>query len=77
MLQPHGTAYYDVNQKESVVNPNLWIEEKLDDAYGMRFRVTEVLFTGKSEFQAVDVVRTAGHGVMLLNDGYIMLTERD
>ena len=77
MLQPHGTAYYDVNQKESVVNPNLWIEEKLDDSYGMRFRVTEVLFTGKSKFQEVDVVRTAGHGVMLLNDGYIMLTERD
>ena len=56
---------------------DLWIEEKLDNIYGMRFRVTEVLFTGMSQFQTVDVVRTAGHGVMLLNDGYIMLTERD
>ena len=56
---------------------NLWIEEKLEDTYGMRFRVTEVLFSGKSQFQSVQVVRTAGHGVMLLNDGFIMLSERD
>ena len=56
---------------------NLWIEEKLENIYGMRFRVTEVLFSGESQFQSVHVVRTAGHGVMLLNDGYVMLSERD
>ena len=56
---------------------NLWIEEKLENIYGMRFRVTEVLFSGESQFQSVQVVRTAGHGVMLLNDGYVMLSERD
>jgi len=56
---------------------NLWIEEKLENIYGMRFRVTEVLFSGESQFQSVQVVRTAGHGVMLLNDGFIMLSERD
>lgn len=55
----------------------LWIEERFNDIYGMRFKVDEVLFSGKSDFQSVDVVRTAGHGVMLLNDGFVMVTERD
>ena len=55
---------------------DLWVEEKCGD-YAARFRVTEVLFSGQSDFQAVDVVQTAGHGKMLLNDGLVMLTERD
>lgn len=56
---------------------NLWIEEKFKDYYGMRYKVEDVLFSGKSEFQSVDVVKTAGHGMMLLNDGLVMVTERD
>lgn len=55
----------------------LWIEEKLEDFLGLRIRVDETLFSGKSEFQAVDVVQTRGHGKMLLNDGLVMVTERD
>ncbi len=54
-----------------------WIEEKYKDFYGMRYRVDKVLFSGKSEFQTVDVVKTRGHGIMLLNDGLVMVTERD
>jgi spermidine synthase len=56
---------------------DLWVEEKVQDVYGMRFKVERVLFSGKSEFQSVDVVETTGHGKMLLNDGLVMLTERD
>ena len=55
----------------------LWIEERFEDLYAMRFKVTDVLFSGTSDFQSVDVVRTAGHGAMLLNDGFVMLSERD
>ena len=55
---------------------DLWVEEKCGD-YAFRFRVTDVLFSGKSPFQHVDVVQTADHGKMLLNDGFVMLTERD
>ncbi len=36
-----------------------------------------VLFSGKSPFQRVDIVETAGHGRMLLNDGLVMVSERD
>lgn len=56
---------------------NLWIEEKYKDFLGMNYKVEKVLFSGKSEFQSVDVVETKGHGKMLLNDGLVMVTERD
>ena len=55
---------------------DVWVEEKCQD-YAMRFRVTDILFSGKSEFQHVDIVQTASHGKMLLNDGLVMLSERD
>lgn len=59
------------------MHSELWIEERFKDFYGMRFRVDKVLFSGKSEFQTVDVVETRGHGRMLLNDGLVMVTEKD
>jgi len=59
------------------MHSNLWIEEKFEDFLGIKFKVERVLFSGKSEFQTVDVVETKGHGKMLLNDGLIMVTERD
>ncbi len=59
------------------MNSNLWIEEKYKDFLGIRFKVEKVLFSGKSPFQTVDVVETKGHGRMLLNDGLVMVTERD
>lgn len=59
------------------MHSNLWIEEKFEDFLGLRLKVEKVLFSGKSDFQTVDVVETKGHGKMLLNDGLIMVTERD
>jgi spermidine synthase len=56
---------------------DLWVEERFDEYLGLRFKVEKVLFSGKSDFQTVDVVQTRGHGKMLLNDGLIMVTERD
>lgn len=44
---------------------------------GVRYKVEKTLFSGKSEFQSVDVVETRGHGKMLLNDGLVMVTEKD
>ncbi|WP_068546117.1 polyamine aminopropyltransferase [Thalassotalea crassostreae] len=59
------------------MHSNLWVEETFEDFLGLKFKVEKVLFSGKSEFQTVDVVETKGHGKMLLNDGLIMVTERD
>ena len=43
----------------------------------LKFKVNKVLFSGKSPFQTVDVVETELLGKMLLNDGLIMVTEKD
>lgn len=59
------------------MHSDLWVEEKFQDYLGLRFKVEKILFSGKSEFQTVDIVETKGHGKMLLNDGLIMVTERD
>jgi len=66
-----------MEDNNGMVHSKLWIEEQIEDFMGMRYRVDNVLFSGKSEFQTVDVVETRGHGKMLLNDGLVMLTERD
>lgn len=59
------------------MNSNLWVEERFRDFLGLKLKVEKVLFSGKSEFQSVDVVETKGHGKVLLNDGLIMVSERD
>lgn len=54
-----------------------WIEELHEDSHGMKWRLRARLFKGHSAFQTVEVVETVAHGKMLLNDGLVMLTERD
>ena len=54
-----------------------WVEERYWDFYATRFKLKRVLYSGKSPFQKVDVVETEGHGRMLLNDGLVMISERD
>ena len=56
---------------------NVWVEEMIEDKIGLRFKIEKTLFSGKSDFQHVDVVETTAMGKMLLNDGLIMVTERD
>jgi len=56
---------------------DLWVREIRKNSVSLAFRVEKTLFSGKSPFQQVDIVKTASHGAMLLNDGMIMLSERD
>ena len=55
----------------------MWVREVHRDIVGLSFKVEETLYSRRSDYQQIDVVRTAGHGRMLLNDGVIMLSERD
>lgn len=54
-----------------------WIEEPHENFFSSKFRLKRTLFSEESPYQTVDVVETTGHGKMLLNDGLIMITERD
>ncbi len=56
---------------------NLWVTEQEADNIRTGWAVTEVLFSGKSEFQTVDVVETKAYGTMLLLDGLVMITDAD
>ncbi|MCF8094247.1 MAG: polyamine aminopropyltransferase [Desulfobacteraceae bacterium] len=56
---------------------DLWVAETHQDIVSLGFKVKETLFSGTSPYQQVDVVKTSGHGVMLLNDGIVMVSERD
>ena len=54
-----------------------WFEEKYKDILGNRYRVEKILFEGKSPYQKVEVFETRGHGRMLVNDGFIMTSDKD
>jgi spermidine synthase len=54
-----------------------WIEEIQEGSHGMKWKLKARLFKGQSPFQTVEVVETVTHGKMLLNDGLVMITERD
>jgi spermidine synthase len=66
-----------MNREHDENRADQWIEERFWDFFATRFRLKEALFSGRSAFQKVEVVDTAGHGRMLLNDGLVMITERD
>lgn len=56
---------------------NVAVEEMIPDVGSIKYDLLETLFSGRSEFQNVDVVRTKGHGIMLFLDGLVMVSERD
>jgi spermidine synthase len=54
-----------------------WIEEDQSGILRVRYRVADRLFRTRSEHQRVEIVETTGFGRMLVNDGVVMLSERD
>jgi spermidine synthase len=56
---------------------NLWCTEQEGENIRTGWAVSKVLFSGKSEFQTVDVVETKAYGTMLLLDGLVMITDVD
>jgi spermidine synthase len=58
-------------------NLDLWVRETHQGTVALSFKVKNTLFSERSPYQQVDIVETVDHGRMLLNDGVIMLCERD
>ena len=56
---------------------NLWVEERHGEDFATRFRCHKVLFSGHSPYQHIDIVETKEHGRILLNDGIVMISDRD
>ena len=55
----------------------LWYTEKHSENVGITLKATKTLFSGKSEFQQLDIIETVEYGRMMLLDGLVMCTERD
>ncbi len=56
---------------------DLWYTEKHSENVGITMKVTRSLFSGKSEFQELEILETLEYGRMMLLDGLVMVTERD
>ncbi|HER62781.1 MAG TPA: spermidine synthase, partial [Desulfobacteraceae bacterium] len=56
---------------------DLWYTEKHSENVGITMKATQTLFSGKSEFQQLDIIETLEYGKMMLLDGLVMVTERD
>ena len=54
-----------------------WVREEFSGFYQASYKLKKPLFSGKSDFQQIDVVETEGFGKMLFNDGLAMISERD
>lgn len=54
-----------------------WVTENYKDIYKMSYKYSEKLFSVQSEFQKVEVYKTEHLGNTLLNDDFLMCSERD
>lgn len=56
---------------------NIWFSELHRKSVGLTVKIKDILFSGKSDFQRIDVFDTEVFGRMLVLYGSIMITERD
>lgn len=56
---------------------DLWFSEYHSNGVKLSIKVDKQLYSGKSEFQRIDVFHSEDFGRFLTLDGYMMLTERD
>lgn len=59
------------------IDPDKWLSDKISQNLIQSHRMEEVLYEGKTRYQAVRVVRCTGLGVCLVLDGKIQSSERD
>lgn len=55
----------------------LWFTEKHTPYVRFSIKIDKQLYSGKSEFQQIDVFESREFGRILTLDGYLMLTEKD
>lgn len=58
-------------------DPDKWLRDKINENFFQLHRLDEVLYTGRTKYQSVRVVRTRDLGICLVLDGKIQSSERD
>ena len=54
-----------------------WLEDKVNEDFIQMHRLEEVLYSGKTDYQSVRIVRSGAFGVCLVLDGKIQSSEAD
>ena len=54
-----------------------WHFEEQSEGVDLRIRKEKILYSGKSEFQDIEIFESKAFGKIMVIDGYIMLTEKD
>jgi spermidine synthase len=58
-------------------DPDKWLRDKINENFLQLHRLDEVLYTGRTRYQSVQVVRTRDLGICLVLDGKIQSSEKD
>ena len=56
---------------------DFWFTETVNDIVGNTIKVKERIFSGRSEFQKIEILDTYQYGRTLILEGSVMLTEKD
>lgn len=57
--------------------PEIWFTERHTENLGITFKIKNILFSGESKYQRIDVLDSYELGRVLTLDGIIMVTEKD
>jgi spermidine synthase len=58
-------------------DPDKWLRDSINENYVQLHRLREVLYTGRTKYQSVQVVRSYSFGLCLVLDGKIQSSEAD
>jgi spermidine synthase len=58
-------------------DPDKWLRDKINENFLQLYHVEEVLYTGRTKYQSIQVVRTSALGTCLILDGKIQSSEGD
>jgi spermidine synthase len=58
-------------------DPDKWLRDKINDNFLQLHRLDEVLYTGRTRYQSVQVVRSHNMGICLVLDNKIQSSEKD
>lgn len=62
---------------EDIVEPSIYIVEKVSPSFKVMYSVKNIIYSGKTRYQKVDIVETEDYGLALLLDGLIQSSEID
>jgi spermidine synthase len=58
-------------------DPDKWLIDEVNKDFRQLYRLEEVLYSGRTKYQSVRIIRTPAFGVCLVLDGKIQSSERD